>query len=222
MTRDASLHPTWYLDADHPDVRAFTRAATVDASGPSETASALFTAVRDHIRYDPYALDLRPEAMRASAVLARDRNWCVPKATLLAAACRAAGVPARVGLADVRNHLSTPRLTELMGTDVFVCHGYTEIHVDGHWHKATPAFNRELCDRFGVAPLEFDGTADALLHPHDGAGRRHMEYLTDHGTFDELPFDWIIQSLQQAYGHLADDSQPYHHDPGFHDSQAPS
>ena len=67
MTCDAALHPTRYLDADHPDVRAFARVATVDSTTPSETASALFTAMRDHIRYDPYALDLRPEAMKASA-----------------------------------------------------------------------------------------------------------------------------------------------------------
>lgn len=219
MAHDAALRATWYLDADHPDVRAFVRTATADVSTPTDIASALFLAVRDHIRYDPYALDLRPAAMRASAVLSGERNWCVPKSTLLAAACRAAGVPARVGLADVRNHLSTPRLRELMGTDVFVCHGYTEICIDGRWHKATPAFNRELCDRFGVAPLVFDGSSDALLHPYDGAGRRHMEYLTDHGTFDELPLDRIVQLLGQAYPHMVG-TQPQPHDPGFHDLQA--
>lgn len=218
MTRDAALRPTWYLDADHPDVRAFAGTATAGASTPAEAASALFVAVRDHVRYDPYALDLRPEAMRASAALARDRNWCVPKATLLAAACRAADVPARIGLADVRNHLSTARLRELMGTDVFVCHGYTEIGIGRRWYKVTPVFDRQLCDRFGVAPLVFDGTTDALLHPYDGAGRRHMEYLTDHGTFDELPLDWIVRSLQQAYPSMAGD-QTRPHDRTFHDAQ---
>ena len=219
MPTATALRPTWYVDARHPDVRAFARVATSGAATPAATAAALFTAVRDHIRYDPYALDLRPEAMRASAVLASDHNWCVPKATLLTAACRAVGIPARIGLADVRNHLSTPRLTELMGTDVFVCHGYTEIHVNGRWHKATPAFNRELCERFGVDPLTFDGAGDALLHPYDGAGRRHMEYLTDHGTFDELPLAWIVHSLQQTYAHLAHAPHARPHDPGFHDPQ---
>lgn len=200
----ADLQPTWFIDADHADVQAFARNATTQASTPSEVASALFAAVRDHIRYDPYAFDLRPEAMRASAVLRSERNWCVPKSTLLAAACRALEVPARVGFADVRNHLSSEKLEQLMGTDVFAYHGYTAIHLDGRWWKATPAFNAELCERFGVPPLEFDGTADALLHAHDGQGRRHMEYLTDHGTFADLPLERITAELQRQYPGFAD------------------
>lgn len=193
------LRPTWFIDADDPDVVAFARTATVDATTPAEAAAALFATVRDHIRYDPYAFDLRPESMRASAVLTSERNWCVPKSTLLAAACRAVDVPARVGFADVRNHLSSERLEALMGSDVFAWHGYTAIHLGGRWWKATPAFNAELCERFGVPPLAFDGTADALLHAHDGQGRRHMEYLTDHGTFADLPLDRITEALHEAY-----------------------
>ena len=193
------LAPTAFLDHAHPEVRDFAHDVTAGATDDVERAAALFAAVRDVIRYDPYALDLRPEAMRASAVLAGGRSWCVPKATLLAAAARAVGVPARLGFADVRNHLSTPRLLEAMGTDVFRWHGYTLLHVEGDWRKASPAFNAELCDRFGVAPLEFDGQHDALLHAHDGRGERYMEYLVDHGDHDDLPLDTIVAELQATY-----------------------
>jgi transglutaminase-like putative cysteine protease len=109
----------------------------------------LFLAVRDGFRYDPYRIDLSPQGMRASTVLANGYGWCVPKAALLAAACRAAGIPARVGYADVRNHLSTERMRQTMQTDLFVWHGYTDLWLDGAWVKATPAFNIELCERSG-------------------------------------------------------------------------
>src|SRR4051794_11778559 len=143
---------------------------------------------------------MQPEAFTASAVLAGERNWCVPKAILLTAGARAAGIPGRIGFADVRNHLQSERLRERMGTDLFVYHGYVALHVGGAWRKVSPAFNRELCVRFGVEPLEFDGTSDALLHAHDGEGRRHMEYVTDHGTFTAIPFDDMYAAFQASYG----------------------
>lgn len=195
----ADLTATWYLDADHPAVVAFAHDTVAGSTDDVDRAAALFAAVRDQIRYDPYAMALRPDAMRASAVLTSGRNWCVPKATLLAAASRAVGIPARLGFADVRNHLSTPKLLELMGTDVFRWHGYASLFVGGAWRKASPAFNAELCARFGVAPLEFDGRSDALLHAYDGTGQRYMEYLVDHGSFVDLPFDRMVEVLHTTY-----------------------
>lgn len=201
---DADLARTSFLDLDHPEVRAFAHDTTAGASDDVDRVAALFAAVRDDVRYDPYALDLRPDAMRASATLAAGRSWCVPKATLLAAAARAVGIPARLGFADVRNHLSTPRLLEVMGTDVFRWHGYAVLFVEGAWRKASPAFNAELCERFGVAPLEFDGTADALLHAHDGRGERYMEYLVDRGDHADLPLDTMVADLRAAYPGMVD------------------
>jgi transglutaminase-like putative cysteine protease len=131
---------------------------------------ALVYAVRDGFRYDPYRIDLSPAGMKASTVLANGYGWCVPKATLLAAACRAAGIPARLGFADVRNHLSTERMRETMKTDLFVWHGYTDLWIDGAWRKATPAFNLALCERFGLLPLDFDGLHDSIYHPFDLRG----------------------------------------------------
>lgn len=202
MTSSDPLAPTWFLDHEHPDVRAFAEDTTAGLTDDADRAATLFAAVREEIRYDPYRVDLRREAMRASAVLTSGRNWCVPKATLLAASARAVGIPARLGFADVRNHLSTPKLLELMGTDVFRWHGYTTLAVDGAWHKASPAFNAALCERFGVEALEFDGRADALLHAYDGRGERYMEYVVDRGEYDELPFEELVTDLQATYPDL--------------------
>jgi transglutaminase-like putative cysteine protease len=197
--RTAYVGPTRYLDSDHPDVMAFAHDSAGSHRGDRDRAVALYYAVRDGIRYDPYRIQLTAEAMRASAVLERGSGFCVAKAVLLAAGARALGVPSRLGFADVRNHLTTPRLRRIVKTDVFKFHGYTDLHLDGQWVKATPAFNASLCERFDVDPLAFDGKHDALLQQADRQGNRYMEYLTDRGTFADLPLDEIRQVFEDSY-----------------------
>lgn len=193
------LAPTRFIDSDHPAVRAFAAEATAGARTDAERAGRLFATVRDRLRYDPYRYSDDPSTYVASAALEAEAAFCIPKAVALTAAARAVGIPARVGFADVRNHLQSERLAALMGTDVFVYHGYSVLEIDGVWRKATPAFNTELCARFGVAPLEFDGTADALLHPYTDDGARHMEYVRDRGTYDDLPLKEILAAIRAAY-----------------------
>ena len=202
---DATLRPTALIDSDHPAVLAF--AARHGRGGDDRArAVALYYAVRDGFRYDPYRIDLSPQGMKASTVLENGYGWCVPKATLLAAACRAIGVPARVGFADVRNHLSTERMRQVMQTDVFFWHGYADILLDGAWRKATPAFNVELCERFGLLPLEFDGVHDSLYHPYDRAGNRHMEYVAQRGSFDDMPLARIVADFAATYPAWGDEA----------------
>jgi len=148
----AWLAATEFLDHEHPAIRGFV-AATVGAGDPAkDKALKLYYAVRDGIRYDPYSSSMKREAMRASTTLLNRVAYCVPKAVLYAACLRAVGIPARPGFADVKNHLSTEKLTRLMGTDIFAWHGYVSLRLDGKWVKATPAFNIEMCRRFGVPP----------------------------------------------------------------------
>jgi transglutaminase-like putative cysteine protease len=194
----ATLAATACIDADHPVVQAF---AAAHAQGRDDRARAvsLYLAVRDRLRYDPYRIDLTEPGMKASTALAQGSGWCVPKAVVLAAVARAAGIPARLGFADVRNHLSTERLRDTMKTDVFAWHGYTELWLDGAWRKATPAFNIELCDKFGLLPLEFDGVNDSLYHPFDKAGQQHMEYVNERGHFDDLPLAQIKATFAEIY-----------------------
>lgn len=193
------LAPGVNVESRHPRVIAFARRHAAGASGEREVAVQLYTAVRDGIRYDPYNAGVTPEVLRASATLAAGRSWCVGKAVLLAACCRALGIGARLGFADVRNHLSTERMRATMQTDVFYYHGYVQIHIDGRWVKATPAFNVELCEKLGIATLEFDGRSDSLYQPFDRAGQRHMEYLRDHGVYDEVPVDDILACWRRYY-----------------------
>jgi transglutaminase-like putative cysteine protease len=195
------LRPGRYIDSDNSRVARF---ALEHARGGSalERGVSLYYAVRDAVRYNPFQDFMSDDSYRASVCLEHGEGWCVPKAALLAACARAAGIPARVGFADVKNHLTTPRLAQFMGTDVFIYHGYAELHLDGRWVKATPAFNLDLCTRFRVKPLEFDGRSDSIFHPFDEEDRRHMEYLGDRGSFEDVPVERIKQAFRDTYPSL--------------------
>ncbi len=199
------LRPTWFLDFDHPAVTEYARETTRGAADDAARAVRLFYDVRDRLRYDPYTSSMQPETYKASVILGRDATFCVPKAILLAAAARAVGIPSRLGFADVRNHLATRKLLAILRSDLFVFHGYTEFWLHGRWVKATPTFNLSLCERFDVKPLEFNGRDDALLHPFDHEGKRHMEYVHDHGSHADFPLERMDRAVRAAYPHLFDD-----------------
>lgn len=191
-----------FIDSDSPEVADFAHAATAGAHSDLERVLCLYRAVRDHVSYDPYVDLADPSNFRASGVLAARRGFCIGKAALLAACTRVIGTPARVGYADVKNHLTSARLYDWMKTDVFIWHSYAEILVAGRWLKATPAFNLALCERLGLEPLDFDGRSDSLFHAFDPAGRRHMEYLQDRGSFADVPFAAIQADFRAAYPNL--------------------
>ena len=200
----ACLAPTAMVDSEHPAIRDYAVQHSAGHDDPRSRAVALYYAVRDGIRYDPYGLDLSEAGMRASTTLAVGRAWCVPKAVLLAALCRAIGIPAALGYADVRNHLSTARMRQQMHTDVFRWHGYTAILIDGRWLKATPAFNIELCEKFRIRALEFDGREDSIYHPLDLDGRQHMEYLAYRGEFADVPLADMTADFHKYYPGLGE------------------
>ncbi|HIN60485.1 MAG TPA: transglutaminase family protein [Gammaproteobacteria bacterium] len=165
----------------------------------TKRAVAVYYAIRDGILYDPYSADISVAGLKATTVLKERRGWCVSKAILLAACCRALGIPARLGYADVLNHLSTEKMRQRMKTNVFYWHGYTALYLDERWVKATPAFNIELCEKFGLKPLEFNGRDDSIYHAFDQAGNRHMEYLHDRGQFLEPPIEAMRRTFDEYY-----------------------
>lgn len=201
MSEPAFLEPGVYVDSDHPSVIAFAREAIGDATSDAEKTARLFRAVREKLRYDPYTIRFEPRDYTASAILNLERTYCIPKAVLLAAAARAVGLPARLGFADVKNHLSSSKLIETLGSDLFAWHGFVEVWVEGTPYKLTPAFNASLCARFGVPPLDFDAAApaDAMLQAFDGDGRKYMEYVADRGLFLDLPFQEILSTFERLY-----------------------
>jgi len=199
MDMEIFLRSTPSIDFDNETVKKFVAENIAANATDLEQAKSLYYAVRDQVRYDPYTISDNLGDYSASHTLKTGRGWCVTKAILYAACCRAVGIPARLGYADVRNHLSTANLRRLMDTDIFYWHGYTDVYLKRKWVKATPAFNIELCDRFRLQPLEFDGLEDSIYHPFDLDGRQHMEYLNYHGEFADLPFDRLMNDLDRVY-----------------------
>ena len=202
---DEYLQPGRFIDSDHPEVIAFAERNRGASADLREQAVSLYYAVRDQVRYNPYTFSRDPQTLKASHALSAGESYCVPKALLLAACARHCGIPARIGLADVRNHLATPRLLALLRSEVFAMHGYTELYLAGRWVKATPAFNLALCRVFKVEPLAFDGLSDSVFHPCNQQGERYMEYLQDHGQFAELPLELFFSHLAACYPHFFND-----------------
>ena len=194
-----NLQATDFIDSDNSEVISFAQQAIGQTTDQKEQAIKLYYAVRDEFRYDPYRIQFTPNGLKASAVIKQGYGYCVSKAVLLAAAGRAVGIPTRLGFADVKNHLSSEKLKQVMQSDVFSWHGYTEFYLDNKWVKATPAFNKLLCDKAGIKPLEFDGENDSVFHEFDQAGNKHMEYLKNHGPFDDLPFQKIADAYKKQY-----------------------
>ena len=196
---EAYLSPSQMVNCDHPDIISFAESRSAGRLGDVAKSVAVYYAVRDELRYDPYTIDMSVPGFAANNTLASGRGWCVSKAVVLAAACRALGIPARLGFADVKNHLSTANLRESMGTDIFYWHGYTDIYLNDQWVKATPAFNIELCDKFRMKSLEFDGASDSIYHPFDMDGRQHMEYLNFRGHYADVPIAEMKADMAKYY-----------------------
>ena len=199
MNIDKTLISTDFIDSDNNEIIRFANEAIGSELDQTQKAIKLYYAVRDSIRYDPYRIQLTPTGLKASATLAQGYGYCVSKAVLLAATGRAVGIPSRIGFSDVKNHLSSEKLKQVMQSDVFAWHGYTEFYLENKWVKATPAFNQQLCDKAGIKPLEFDGINDSIFHEFDQAGNKHMEYLNEHGHYDDVPFQAIVDAYKEHY-----------------------
>jgi hypothetical protein len=88
----AALASDLIVDADDSSVREFALAATRGAGSPTEEALLLERAVHERIAIR----DLGTVLATASQTLAAGRGDCTEHAVLLAACCRARGIPARL------------------------------------------------------------------------------------------------------------------------------
>jgi len=145
---------------------------------------------------------MKPEEVTASHLLSVGDGHCIDKAIFLAACARAVGIPSRLEFADVVNHISSEKFVEMLKTDVFAMHGITQLFIDGKWVKCTPAFNKELCTLFNVEPLEFDGEHNSMFHEFDNKQNKFMEYVAQHGVFDDFPREYFVTVMVLNYPHL--------------------
>ncbi len=196
------LQPAEFVNSDSEEIKKFAVKAVGSSTEPIEQAIKLYYAVRDGFNYNPYNIDLNREAMKASELLKKDNGYCIEKASLLAACARVVGIPSRLGFARVRNHIATEKLEEKLRTNVLVFHGFTELFLNGKWVKATPAFNKTLCEKLKVDSLEFNGMDDSVFQSYSKDGGEFMEYLHDYGLFHDIPYELFVSELKIHYPHL--------------------
>ncbi len=196
------LRPTKFIDFNEPEVQEFVNSCIREDCDTNENMIRLYYKVRDSIIYNASDMLFETPFFKASSTIERGFGFCIPKAILLAAVARAIGVPSRLSFVDVTNHIASERILERLQTNVFVFHSYTDLYLNGKWVKATPTFNISMCEKFDVEPLDFDGKNDSLFQQFDKKGNKYMEYLYNHGTFDDLPYEKMLNSFKKAYPHF--------------------
>lgn len=199
MTNAKYLAETTYFNFSHKKINPLIKDLAKANISPTEKAIRLYHNIRDGYRYNPYRISFRPEKYIASNLVDDPEGHCIDKSILLITGLRALGIPARLRLAKVKNHIGVERLVEKFGTNVMTPHGMADIYLNSKWVKASPAFNRELCKKCNVAPLDFDGKTDAVFQEYDQAGGQFMDYLEDYGSFEDVPLEFIINNMKEHY-----------------------
>ncbi|MEM1218036.1 MAG: transglutaminase-like domain-containing protein [Bacteroidota bacterium] len=191
-----------FYDYESGEIQALVAEFKDSKRSQSKIAEQVYLKVRDGWRYNPYRISLRAEDYLASAIAKKKEGHCIEKSVLLIACYRALGLPARLHLAKVKNHIGVERLLEKFGSNELTPHGMVNVLIDGKWLKASPAFNAELCVMVGVDPLDFNGKEDSIFQEYNKAGHQFMEYLEDYGHFADVPVDFIKQNFQENYPHI--------------------
>lgn len=198
------LNTSYFFDLEHDAVQNLVAEFKIETMSSKEKAIGIYKKVRDDWKYDPYTISLSKDNYKASTIAQRSSGNCVEKSVLLVAGLRALGIPARLHLGKVKNHIAVERLMERFGCDELTPHGMVNAYLNDTWLKMSPAFNTELCARFNVAPLEFNGETSSYLQQYNSSGTRFMEYLEDYGHFDDVPVEFMRENVKSHYPHIFD------------------
>jgi transglutaminase-like putative cysteine protease len=196
------LEGTFFFETQKKEIHLFNEKVILPTMNDVEKAIALYQAVRDGWMYNAYGIHLEKEKLKSSTIFKNKEGHCLDKAILLITSCRAAHIPARLGLAKIQNHIAVEKFVTIMNTNILTPHAYVELFLDNKWVKATPAFNKSLCKKLNILPLEFDGLNDSIFQQYNSEGSKFMEYLEDYGSFEDVPTDFIIKNMQDNYPNL--------------------
>tara|TARA_R110000868_G_scaffold4211_1_gene26375 strand:+ start:22328 stop:22984 length:657 start_codon:yes stop_codon:yes gene_type:complete len=200
---DSNLEAHYNFDHNAAIIKEHLEKIDVTGLSKKEIAIKLYNHVRDYWPYYPYRFSLKKTDWKASEIIKHKNGHCLDKVVLLITFLRAHNIPAKLGLAKVKNHIAVEDVIEKFGSDVLVPHGYIAIFLNNKWVKATPAFNIGLCEMLKVSVLEFDGENDSLFQEFDKSGTNSfMEYLEDYGTFDEVPLEYMLELIRQHYPNI--------------------
>lgn len=111
---------------------------------------------------------------------------------------------AKMGYADVTNHIISPKILDLLGSKIFLMHGFARLYLNNKWIKVTPTFNASLCEKMRVKPLDFDGENDSMFQEYNMEGNKHMEYLQYHDDFEDVPYKYLTDLYLTNYPKLCE------------------
>jgi transglutaminase-like putative cysteine protease len=194
------LRPTFAIDSDSRLVKGKAWDLTTGQEDPADKARSLFYFVRDQIKYNMYVPFHLLEHYKASTIVQEGEGYCVQKAVLMAALARATDIPARLGFADIVNHLLPEKFLEIYGTNLLVYHGFTELYLSDIWIRVTPIFDADMCRKHRIIPVDFDGKTDARFHQVNQDGKLHIEYVRYYGSFEDLPLDRMLNARKESTG----------------------
>ncbi len=119
----AALEPAQYLESNDPKIIALARQAVGETKDAAEAAVRIRSFVTEYITRKDFSVGYAT----ASEVAASRQGDCSEHAVLLAAMCRAAGIPARVvsGLLYVEEFAGRK--------NVFGGHAWVQVYVDNKW-----------------------------------------------------------------------------------------
>ncbi|WP_299801247.1 transglutaminase family protein [uncultured Maribacter sp.] len=198
------LSPTYFFDYESDEIQDLVSEFKNTSLSEKEITIAIYNKVRDTWRYDPYSLSFNKEKYRASEIAKRPKGHCIDKSIILIAGLRALGIPARIHLAKVKNHIGVERLIEKFGSNELTPHGMVDAFINDKWLKLSPTFNASLCEMLNVAPLDFDGENDAVLQEFSTDGTQFMEYLEDYGHFEDVPMEFMERNAREHYPNIFD------------------
>tara|TARA_R110000764_G_scaffold232047_1_gene324055 strand:- start:36377 stop:37024 length:648 start_codon:yes stop_codon:yes gene_type:complete len=198
------LSPSYFFDFEHHSIQELITEFMAPELTNKEKTIGLYNKVRDEWKYDPYHISLAKENYRASSIVQKSTGNCVEKSILLIAGLRGMGIPARLHLGKVKNHIAVERLTEKFGSNELTPHGMVNANLNNKWLKMSPAFNKSLCEKLNVEPLEFDGEHNSFLQAYNSAGTRFMEYIEDYGHFEDVPLEFMKKNIKEHYPHIFD------------------
>ena len=192
---------SFYFDYENKEIQNIIHEFKKEQS-KSKVIQLLYQKIRDGWRYSPFKIGLTKAHFVASTIAKKPEGHCIDKAILLIACLRALGIPARIHLAKVSNHIATERLEKVIGTNELTPHGLVDVYHNNQWVKCSPAFNKELCEMYNVDVLEFNGTKDSVFQEYNRDDDLFMSYLEDYGSFEDVPLDFIKNNFKENYPKL--------------------
>ncbi|EUA01014.1 transglutaminase-like domain-containing protein [Mycobacterium pseudokansasii] len=223
MTRagdlDPYLAPTDYVDARHPLVRATAAALVHGATSDVERVGRIYHYVRD-LPYDILAAFryLARGEHRASDALRHGVAFCMGKASMFVALCRAVGVPARVAfqtLSSPDKEFLSPEVRALWGGKSgrpLPWHSLGEAYLGNRWVKLDATIDATTAARLGKPyRREFDGVTDipTVEGPVLQENGSYADYPGDVALWYALVARAVLNALESSdiHARVADDDE---------------